>query len=65
MNVEEFKEKVLNGFYQEHPQGKQLLDIDYAAVTQPLAEQVEELEEQIALLEDTVFKLEETTDEGE
>lgn len=47
MMIDEFKRRVLEDFYQKHPQGKQLLDIDIGSI-------VEKFEDKIDLLEDEI-----------
>ena len=51
MELEDFKQKVLDGFYTKHPYGKELLDIDIRAVTAKHLEWIVTLEEQLTKLE--------------
>ena len=41
MTVEDLKEKVLKNFYNEHPQGKQLLDVDMNKILESYEETIE------------------------
>jgi len=50
----EYKNKVLDGYYTKHPQGKQLLDID----TETLVEQTKDLKSKLELRDETIEDLE-------
>lgn len=53
MNLAALKENILKGFYQEHPQGKQLLDVDLCDMFSKDALAIEDLEDYSAKLEES------------
>ncbi len=59
----DLKDKVLKNLYNEHPQGKQLLDLDINEMVSDFEDQIEDLEDYAVKQEDEIGRLKEESAE--